>query len=84
MSDLNETTQLKKCGRCKMTLPISKFDKKRNDAYKKTCNHCLTRGNEYYRTNRCPHGLYIYNCQGCSVIRKTLNKQKGVENDLKI
>jgi len=40
-------TNVKKCGRCLVLLPISKFEQKRNGEYKKYCERCLTLKNQY-------------------------------------
>jgi hypothetical protein len=70
MTDTNDFKDYKKCGTCKISLPLTKFSRKRNDMYNKTCNYCLNKSKRYYKHNKCPHDIYIYNCPSCSEIRK--------------
>lgn len=73
----NETATVKRCGKCKIELPISAFSAKRSGKTKSICDHCLAWLREYYAKKKCLHGKYLYFCKECCA------RRKQIKNNLK-
>jgi hypothetical protein len=69
------TTDLKQCSKCKLDLPLSKFNKHsyNKEKYQSWCRECKTkRENEWYLQNKEKRKKQVYD-------RITANKQKAVD-----
>lgn len=64
---------MRRCTKCNVKLPLEAFAKHRNGEIKKMCEYCLERYKSYYKTKKCLHGGYIYNCKTCMEIKKQMS-----------
>lgn len=55
----------KQCRRCKMSLTLDNYIKKRDDTLQKTCNECLIKQRTYVELNKCPHSRRKTRCIEC-------------------
>jgi len=55
----------KRCGRCKVMLPLKSYDIKRDDEYYKHCKECIIYGKKNREKNKCEHNRVKYRCKDC-------------------
>ena len=70
-----------KCNRCRVNLPISKFNKKRDDNYYKSCIECINYL-ALHRAKKCSHGkrkTYCIECGGKSMCKHNRSKANCIE-----
>jgi hypothetical protein len=62
---MEQKEQRKKCTRCKTSLTLDKFTKKRDDTFKKSCDECLEKQRARRVRDKCPHNRDRYRCKDC-------------------
>jgi len=60
---MSDQVEKKKCGKCKVNLPLKNYDIKRDDEYYKFCKQCIT----YTRNYKCEHDRIKSSCKVCNL-----------------
>ena len=74
-----EKEERKKCNRCFVNLPISKYSLKKDDTYQKSCDNCGEKQRISRGKNKCSHGKRKYDCAKCGGVSTCKHKIKRYE-----